>query len=104
MCAGVILLASLSIGCGAVRHPALEGVRGIYQKAQQDPLVARNAGAALERARQTLETADQLWTNQSDASEVEHLAYIAEKRVEIARAIAQRRLAAEEIMQFGSRP
>ena len=97
MCAALFLLAWAAIGCAAVRNPALENARDAYQKARQDPLIVRNAGAALDRAGQTLEAADQLWIKERDVDEVEHLAYIAEKRVEIARATAQRRLAAEEL-------
>jgi OmpA-OmpF porin, OOP family len=100
----IFLVASLSIACGAVRNPALERARDAYQKARQDPLVVRNAGAALDRAQSTLESAEQIWTNERDVDEVEHLAYIAEKRVEIARVTAERRQAAEELKQGGGRP
>jgi len=91
------LSAAVSIGCGAVRNPALESARDVYQTARQDPTVVRYAAAALDRAEQTLQQADRLWTKENDVFEVEHLAYIVEKRVEIARVTAQRRLAAEEI-------
>lgn len=102
--APLLLLAWVVTACAAVRNPALENARDAYQKARQDPLIVRNAGAALDRAGQTLESADQLWIKQREVDEVEHLAYIAEKRVEIARAIAQRRLAAEELKGAGSSP
>ena len=55
----IFLVASLSIGCGTVRNPSLERARDAYQKARQDPLIVRNAGAALDRAQLTLETAEQ---------------------------------------------
>ena len=100
----IFLVASLSIGCGTVRNPSLERARDAYQKARQDPLIVRNAGAALDRAQLTLESAEQLWDKERDVNEVEHLAYIAEKRVEIARATAERRQAAEELKQGGGRP
>ena len=95
----VLFLAMLavSMGCAAVSNPALERARDSYQKARQDPAIVRNAGAALDRAGQKLEAAERLWTEEHDVVEVEHLAYIVEKRVEIARVIAQRRLAADEI-------
>jgi hypothetical protein len=99
------VLALLAMGCGAVRNPALENARADYHKAQQDPAIVRHASVALERAARALEAADQRWTGlhwtgEEDVIEVEHLAYIAEKRVEIARATAQRRLAIEEIQQI----
>jgi hypothetical protein len=95
----ILLLAALTAGCGAVNNPALEQAHDAYRKARQDPLIVRNAGAALDRAGRTLEAADRLWTEERDIVEVEHLAYIAEQRIEIARTIAQRRVAAEEIQQ-----
>jgi hypothetical protein len=97
-----LLLAALAIGCGTVRDPALEHARDLYQKARDDPLVARHAATALDRAGQTLEEADRLWTNERDVTEVEHLAEIVVKRVEIARVTAQRRLAADELRQIHS--
>jgi hypothetical protein len=63
-------------------------------------VIVRLAATALERAARALDEADQRWTKDEDVIEVEHLAYIAEKRVEIARATAQRRLAMEEIQQI----
>ncbi|HVO95017.1 MAG TPA: DUF4398 domain-containing protein [Terriglobales bacterium] len=101
--AALFLLACAVIGCAVLRDPALENARDAYQKARQDPLIVRNAGAALDRAGQTLEAADQLWIKEQDVAEVEQLAYLTEKRVEIARAIAQRRLAEEELKNAGSR-
>jgi OmpA-OmpF porin, OOP family len=92
-----VMVLALSTGCATVRNPALERARDSYQKARQDPAIVRNAGAALDRAGQKLEAAERLWTKEHDVVEVEHLAYIVEKRVEIARVIAQRRLAADEI-------
>jgi len=98
----LLLLAALAISCGTVRNPALEHARDVYQKARQDPMIGRHAAAALARAGQTLEDADRLWTDEKDGIEVEHLAYIVEKRVEIAQVTAQRRFAADEIRQTRS--
>ena len=102
---GAVLLSMtiLSLGCGAVRNPALERARDDYDRARQDRELVRRAGAALDRARLTLEQAERVWTTEKDVVETEHLAYIAEKRIEIARAIARRRIAADEIQQLNSR-
>src|SRR5438094_888686 len=91
-----------SAACAAVRNPALDRAREVYEKARQDPAIVRNAGVALDKAGQTLEAAERLWTKEYDVAEVENLAYITEKRVEIARVTAQRRLAADEIQQTRS--
>ena len=98
--AALLILTALVIGCGAVRNPALESARDSYQKARQDPIIVRHAAVALDRAGQALQEADRLWTKEQDATEVDHLAYIVEKRIEIARVTAQRRVAADEIQQF----
>jgi OmpA-OmpF porin, OOP family len=93
----LLLMIALFAGCATVRNPALDRARDAYEKARQDPAIVRNAGAALDKAGQSLEAAEKLWSKEQDVVEVEHLAYIAEKRVEIARVIAQRRLASGEI-------
>jgi hypothetical protein len=105
------LLATLCAGCGAVRNPALERARDSYQQARHDPEVVGRASVALNEAAQVLDRAERLWTDAAagplpatkrDIEEVEHLSYLAEKRIEIARAIARRRLAADEIRQLKS--
>jgi hypothetical protein len=98
----ILLITALSAACAAVRNPALDRARDVYEKARQDPAIVRNAGVALDKAGQTLEAAERLWTKEHDVAEVENLAYITEKRVEIARVTAQRRLAADEIQQTRS--
>lgn len=92
-----VLGSLVAVSCAAVRNPALERAHEAYQQARQDPLIVKKAGAALERAEQALRAADRLWAEEHDVAEVEHLAYITEKRVEIARVTAQRRLIADEI-------
>jgi hypothetical protein len=89
----------LVIGCTSVRNPELEAARESYQRARRDPLIVRNAGAVLDRAEQVLHAADRIWTEERNVAEVEHLSYIVEKRIEIARVVAQRRLAMEEMQQ-----
>jgi ABC-type branched-subunit amino acid transport system ATPase component len=99
----VFLLAALATGCAAVQNPTLEGIREAYQKALRDPLIVRNAGAALDRAGQLLQVADEIWAEERDVAEVEHLAYLVQKRIEIARTIAKRRVAASDIQPQLSR-
>jgi OmpA-OmpF porin, OOP family len=95
----LFIFLALAMGCTTVQNPALERARDAYQRARQDPAIVRNAGAALDKAGRALEAADQLWNKEGDMIEVEHLAYIVEKRVEIARVTAQRRMAADEIQR-----
>jgi OmpA-OmpF porin, OOP family len=84
-------------GCVTVRNPALERARDAYERARQDPGVAGRATVALDKTWATLEQAERVWVQEKDVAEVEHLVYLTEKRAEIARAIAKRRLAADEI-------
>src|SRR5919109_1131206 len=95
-----LLVIFLAGGCGAVSNPALERARNAYNRARQDREIVGRAAVALEKARLTLEQAERVWTADKDVLEVEHLAYIAEKRVEIARATARKRLATDEIHQL----
>lgn len=101
----LLIMIALFAACATVRNPALDRARDAYEKARQDPAIVRNAGAALDKAGQSLQAAENLWSKERDVVEVEHLAYITEKRVEIARVTAQRRLAAGEIQeQRSARP
>ncbi|HEY2918463.1 MAG TPA: DUF4398 domain-containing protein [Candidatus Binatia bacterium] len=98
--AALLLASFLSLGCGAVSNPALERARDAYNRARQDREIVGRAAVALDKARLTLEQAERVWTADKDVLEVEHLAYIAEKRIEIARATARKRLAADDIQQL----
>jgi hypothetical protein len=99
--ATVLLLAFLSASCGGgVYNPTLERGRSAYERVRRDPGVVGRAGVALEKTRLTLEEAEPVWATEKDASEVEHLVYLTEKRAEIALATARRRLAADEIQQL----
>jgi hypothetical protein len=102
--AAFTLLAFAFIGCAPVRNPSLQRARDAYERARQDPEVVGRAAVALDKARLSLEQAERAWNTEKDATEAEHLAYIAEKRVEIARVTARRRLATDEILQLKSRP
>src|SRR5919197_6284251 len=102
--ATLLLLAAISIGCSSTvpNNPALERARDAYQRARQDPEVVGRAAVALDKAGQVLEKAEILWTTKKDSIEAEHLAYLVEKRVQIARATARRRLAVDEIQLLKS--
>jgi hypothetical protein len=98
--AALLLASFLSLGCGAVSNPALERARDAYNRARQDREIVGRAAVALDKARLTLEQAERVWAADKDVLEVEHLAYIAEKRIEIARATARKRLAVDDIQQL----
>ena len=94
------IVALFAGGCGTISNPALERARNAYERARQDPGVAGRATVALDKTRATLEQAERVWASAKDAAEDEHLGYLTERRAEIARATAKRRLAADEIQQL----
>ena len=83
-------------GCSANPPVALERARASFARAQQDPQISANAPVPLNEAEQSLRRAEDNWNKEGDADELEHLAYLTEQRTEIARAVAQRRMAETE--------
>jgi OmpA-OmpF porin, OOP family len=88
---GVIVL------CNACAAPnaALQQSRQAYEQARQDPSIVSNAPSTLDKAEQALHQAEQA----KDEEDVNHLAYMAERWVEIARTEAQRKTAEAEAEQ-----
>lgn len=91
--AQVLALGVLAL-CGACAGPnaALEQARRGYDEARQDPEIVRQAPHVLHEAEQALREAEQA----DDQEEVNHLAYTAQRGVEIARVEAQRKTAETE--------
>lgn len=98
---GTLLLIG-AMGCGTVApNPALERARLGYTQAQQNPQVAANAPVALREAEQALQKAEQAWEDDEGQAEVDHLAYMTERRTEIARAHAEQKIAEGEVQRLG---
>jgi outer membrane protein OmpA-like peptidoglycan-associated protein len=89
------MVASLmGVGCGAKQPPeTLTSARTTYTQAEQKPQVTAHAPAALQEAQLALNRAETAWANNRDETEISHLAYLTEQRVEIAEAITERKLA-----------
>jgi outer membrane protein OmpA-like peptidoglycan-associated protein len=98
---GVGLAAGLA-GCARQPNAVLEQARASYQAAAGDPEVTRNAPVPLHEAQQALANADEAW-QEGERRETEHLAYVAQRRVEIARAIADRRRAEQQVEDLHAR-
>ena len=81
-------------GCSATPD-ALERARADFVKAHQQPQVSANAPVALHQAAESLRHADEAW-KQGNEEEATHLAYVTEQRTQIARAVAQQRMAEAE--------
>lgn len=67
------------------RHPALDDAQGRYDLARSDPQVGTLARAELDRAGLALQAARQALADGQAAAQVEHLAYLANQRITIAR-------------------
>jgi OOP family OmpA-OmpF porin len=90
----VALLASC-----ATHNASLEQARASYDRARQDANIARYAPVALSEAGETLSRAEQA----SGRDEVTHLAYLAQRKVEIAEATAQGKMAENQAQGLLSR-
>ncbi len=84
--------------CAACAGPnlALQQAQQDYAAARRDPQVASNASVYLHEAEQALEQAEQA----AETADVEHYAYIARKRVETARAEAERKISESQAEQL----
>lgn len=84
-------------GCGSTKGPnaELEQARGAVQAAANDVNVVRLASPELGAAQQTIVKADVALAAGTKADEINHMAYLATQRAEIAKAWAQARLADE---------
>ena len=96
------LVGALGVGCSPPREPlALERARMAYLQAKRDPQVTSQAPEVLQEAEQTLSRAERIWKDDENAEEAQHLAQLTEQRLEIARAVAQQRMAEADIQQLG---
>lgn len=84
-------------------NEALDQARAAYRGAQSDPHVTRYAPAELDLAGRSLNHAEALWRNQSQAEQIAHQAYLAEQQARIARQTAMLRAAEEEVAQASTR-
>jgi outer membrane protein OmpA-like peptidoglycan-associated protein len=92
---GVVLTAG--VACGPPRpNAALEQARAAYREANQEPSVTENAPVALHEASQALQRAERGWQDDDDDETVTHLAYLAQNRIELARAVAREKGADQE--------
>jgi len=97
--AALILAAAVALGCAPRSTAALERARAAYQDASRDEQVIENAPLALQDAEQTLEKAERSPNEKDTAS----LAYVVERKVEIAKANADERVAEELASHLAAR-
>ncbi len=82
---------TLLAGCALApqHHAYLERAEDAYREARADPIIQRNAPGELDAAGEVLDRAVQARATLQDAAEVDHLAYLARQRTEIARELAR---------------
>jgi outer membrane protein OmpA-like peptidoglycan-associated protein len=91
MIVGISACAMLA-ACSTAPPAALEQARLNYRQAEQDPRLTGQASVPLYEANQTLLRAERVWHEHHDSDEVEHLAYVTDRKIEVARAEAQRKI------------
>ena len=90
----------LTTGCATVpeKNAALERARAAYAQAQANPDINANAPVAVYEAAQALRKAEQA----KDVEEMDHLAYLAERKAQIAVALAEQKIAENERERLSS--
>jgi len=83
-------LAALVAACSTLAepNPALDRAHVSYRALQADPKVNLLAPAEATQAGEALRSADTAWTQREDTRNVDHLAYLAQQRIAIAREVA----------------
>jgi outer membrane protein OmpA-like peptidoglycan-associated protein len=92
-------LMSLIMGCSTTPL-ALEQARQNYQRMERDPQISQNAPVASYEASQALRRTEEEWEKNRNEDEVSHLAYLTDKRIEIARETARQKVAETEAQQL----
>lgn len=93
------LALGLTVGCITV-NPDVERARGAYNDAASDPELASRAAVELYEAQKSLAQAENAWNVLRDENEAQHRSYITERKIEIARTAAERKLAEAEIARL----
>jgi len=94
----------VGLGCSStpLRPVELDQARMAYAQAQDDPQVATRAPVALREAEEAVRRAEQTWDKEKDVREVQNLAAVAERRVMLARAAAEKKLAEVDMEELGA--
>jgi outer membrane protein OmpA-like peptidoglycan-associated protein len=88
-------------GCAHHSNMNLVEAEAQLRSAEADPTVTSRAPVPLHEAQTSVSAARAAFEAGADDAKVDHLAYLGSRRVEIARAIAARNLANEDVTQLG---
>jgi len=81
---GAVILAALLAACATPMNPNLEAARQDYTRAAADPVVAAAAPRELANARDELQKGDAALKDRQKDEVVDHYAYLARQRVQVA--------------------
>lgn len=100
------ILAAVTTGlvasaCAPGSNPKLVDAESRLRVAEANPAVAAHAAVPLHDAQTSVAAARNAFDDGDDAAKVDHLSYLAARRVEIAEAIAERNAANEDVEQLG---
>ncbi len=96
----VACLGMLGIGCAAQQNQALMQAESSFDRASNDTQVQNHASLSLYEAEQALHRAQSAKERGADEKVVDHLAYLASQRVEIAEASAKRKQAEKQLAKL----
>ena len=96
----VLFTAAVLAACaGPQPNQRLDAARSAFEQARRNTARAEMSAAELDRANAALQRADRAWSKGEDRVEVDHLAYIAQREVDLAVAAGQRREVERSIEQ-----
>lgn len=95
-----LVAVAILTGCAMPdRNTRLEDARNSYNDAQSNPQVVNLAALELKEAGDALSKANNAWNQRQDPATVDHLAYLAQRRVAIAQESAKRKSAEADVSQ-----
>ena len=95
-----ILFMILVYGCATEPSQSVVSARNSYQQAAQNEQLKQNAPVKMYEAQQALQKLNKAVSDNESQAEIDHLAYLVEQRIEIAKAAAQQKLADNQIEQL----
>lgn len=98
-----LILGSLAVtGCASKpeSNSDLDAARDRLSSLQNDPQLSSRAPVAIVQAERAVATAESAVESKADKADIDHLVYMANNRIELARAEAERRLAEDEVKKL----
>ena len=92
---------TMAASCAARVDPDVEALRTTYLRASTDPLLRANAADDLNAVDATLDRAEEVASRGGDPREIDHLVYMARRRLELAQTRAAYAQARQQIAQAG---